>query len=123
MKTNSHFIVKDNQHFDSSDTITLKLLLKASGGISSDASGLYIDNNINRTKATDRFILTATDVSNGYLDLSNVPHTNEHLFVIYNGLVLDEGIANDFRINLARITFESGFPLEVGDKVIVKYKY
>lgn len=123
MKTNSYFIVKDIQHFNNLDTVTLKLLLKPSGGISADALGLHIDTNINRTKFTDKFVVNATTMTNGYIDLSQLPHSNEHMFVIFNGMILDDGAGNDFQLAIQRITFEAGFPLSVNDKIIVKYKY
>ena len=74
------------------------------------------------TRTTERFELTNTDVTNGYIDITNTPAANEHLFVYLNGLLLDESSSGDFTINDKRITFTSGV-IEAGDKVIVKYSY
>ena len=80
----------------------------------------------NGTQTSERFILNSTDVSNGYIDLANTPRTDKHLFVFYNGMLLDEDTNGDFILNGNRIEFTSDFQNTVlgeGDKVIVKYTY
>jgi len=76
-------------------------------------------------KQTDKFTITASDISNGYVDLSNIPITTEHEFVIYNGVILDDGIGNDYTLTSNRITFDALLTplLTVGSKLMVKYKY
>jgi hypothetical protein len=77
------------------------------------------------TEISERFILTSTDVGNGYIDLSDTPKTDKHLFVYLNGLLLDEDANGDFTILDDRITFTNDLAnvIEQGDKIIVKYTY
>ncbi len=71
---------------------------------------------------TDKFIIDATIINNGYITLTNTPNIiHEHTLVILNGIILDDGITNDFTMSGNTITIT--FPIEIGDKLIVKYKY
>ena len=68
---------------------------------------------------SEKFIVTQNIIDNG-LDLSDIPNLiNAHLFVILNGMILDEGINNDFEIINKHINFFS--QLIIGDKIIIKY--
>jgi hypothetical protein len=70
---------------------------------------------------TEKFTVTQAIIDSG-LDIQNTPNlTNEHLFVIWNGIILDEGQNNDFEINTRHINFYCN--LEIGDKIIIKYKH
>ena len=72
------------------------------------------------TKDTETFTITATDVVNGYIDLTNIPIiTGEHLFTYYNGLFWTLG--DDFSISNNRITFIA--TVNTGDKLTVLYSY
>lgn len=85
----------------------------------------YIDDSISGissyTAKTERFIVDNTIITNGYIDLLNTPTSNEHLFVILNGLVMDRGVGNDFTMVSNRITFL--ISIAETDKIIVKYKF
>ena len=71
---------------------------------------------------TEKFIVDNTILTNEYVDLANTPNTaNAHVFVILNGFTLDEGSGDDFTLSNSRVTFE--VPLELGDKIIIKYMY
>ena len=105
------FTNDDGSDVVGTDTLTFKVLSNPS---------------VTVTKITERHIITSTDVSNGYYDLANTPLVSEHLFVYYNGVLLDEDTNGDFTINGNRITFTADFVnnvLESGDKLIVKYSY
>jgi|GEM_PF-4991051 len=78
------------------------------------------------TKQTDRFILTNTDINNGYVVLSQTPSSDKHVFVILNGIVLDEDATDgDYTISGNHINFTaSGLTqLQENDKLIVRYYY
>ena len=77
---------------------------------------------ITYTKTTERFTISSTDVTNGYIDLSNNIITSEHLFVILNGIILDEDSSADFTAKNNRLTFSTGV-LIVNDKLVVKYSH
>lgn len=75
----------------------------------------------NYTKET--FIITATDVLNGYIDLANTPIMTEMFVVTNNWLVLDDDIANqDYTVSGKRITFVSGI-LYATDPIVVRYYF
>jgi len=73
-------------------------------------------------KTTERFDISNADVANGYIDLANTVRTDEHLFAILNGIILDEDSSGDFTTSTNRLTFSDGV-LTDGDKLIVKYSY
>jgi len=124
MKIFSGFIAKNTQHFNETSKKVLALLLKPNGGIESDSSGLYVNTaSTNGIVVTDKYIVNSTIITNTYIDLSQTPKTNEHLNVIYNGIILDDGTGNDYSISGTRITFDATFTLTINDKIIVKYKY
>ena len=80
------------------------------------------DEGISITHADDKGVYSNTDVTNGYITLSNTPDTvKEHLFVIHNGLVLDMDSSGDFTLSGSQIDFIT--TINTGDKVIVKYSY
>ena len=72
-------------------------------------------------RITERFLLTQQDVSNRYITLSNMPYDIEEVFVYLNGLLMDHLEDGDIIIEANRITFNC--PINLNDKVIVKYTY
>jgi len=89
----------------------------ASGQLYSEAVPTYTP----LTQTTEKFTVTATDVANGYIDLTNTPNATEHLFVYLNGVYMDLDSAGDYTLSSNRINFIVN--IEVDDKVIVKYSY
>ena len=73
------------------------------------------------TPYTEVFIVDSTIISDGYIDLLNTPSTYDHLFIMYNGLILEEGVTEDFTVLVNRIIFN--FTLDIDNKITVKYKY
>ncbi len=69
---------------------------------------------------TDVFTIDATDISNGYLDLSQLPKTNTET-VFYDGLEEDNGVFYTLATN--RITFIDVGDIYVGAKITIKYSY
>jgi len=75
------------------------------------------------TKQLDQFIVDNTIMNDRYVDLSHVPHSDEHLFIVYNGSLLNEGSSNDFTLTGQRIDFTAGFILNMNDLILAIYRY
>jgi len=73
----------------------------------------------------ENFILTGTDITNGYLTLSNSPLITENISVNMNGLVLFNGSSEDYYISVDKIYFTTTQKnlLTIGDKFQISYKY
>lgn len=78
---------------------------------------------LNHDKQIDKFTVDAAIVSNGYVDLSQAPHSGDHLFLVINGSLLNEGAGNDYVLSGQRITFSPLFGIATGDFVMALYKY
>ena len=72
------------------------------------------------SKQTDIFTITGTDMTNGYLDLSQLPKTNTET-VFYDGLEEDNGVFYTLATN--RITFIDIADIYVDAKITIKYSY
>ncbi len=77
------------------------------------------------TKQIDTFTLTSTDISNGYLTLSQTIDTSEHIEVNMMGSILFEGALEDYTATGTTLTFTASqiALLEVGDRFQIKYYY
>jgi len=114
----------DGFHLDTLQTTSVhppsyyNLFVNASTGL------MYASNTgaTGNTPHTDTYVLTATDISNNYVDLSNNPTSDNHNTVNLNGLVLFEGVGEDYTITTNRVSF-TGVDLIVGDRLQIKYKY
>ena len=76
------------------------------------------------TNTNESFEITATDVANGYVDISNTPNLLEHFIVEKNGQILTWGALNDYTVSGTRITFNTQLSI-VGqpDQITVYYSY
>ncbi len=72
---------------------------------------------------TETFIVDGIILANGYVVLIHTPNLiNEHIFVIHNGLILEEGDIGDdvdYTIDVKTITLTN---LILDDKILIKYK-
>jgi hypothetical protein len=74
----------------------------------------------NRGVATvERFILTSTDITNAYIDLSGIPDVTKRIDVFLNGLLLED--TYEWVINTQRINFTSKVELIATDRLVIKY--
>jgi hypothetical protein len=72
--------------------------------------------------SNEKFVVNSTIIANGFVTLLHTPNIlNEHIFVIINGLVMDEGVGEDYTLTNNILTIH--YPIEIDDKIIVKYKY
>jgi len=124
IKEIDHIIDDDNESIDGSDTPM------------SDAHRELItrakhDNDITAittTEVVESFTITALNITNGYIDLVNIPEThsqlvflNGHFQPVATGFNPNDGF---YTITTNRITFnDPSNDLGVGDDVSVKYKY
>jgi hypothetical protein len=71
----------------------------------------------------EEFVLDATDISNGYIDLANTPIAASIQVHPDNGPIQRNGV--DFTISTARLTFDGDLAslLEDGDVLVVYYQY
>lgn len=97
--------------------------------VNTDTGLLYANSDIisGSNKQTDTFTLTALDIANGYITLSETINTSKHEIVNYNGAILFEGAAEDYTVDTVnnRVLFTASqlTNLYVGAKIQVKYYY
>lgn len=69
-------------------------------------------------KQPDSFVLTATDITNWYVDLSQIPNQDKLIILTIQWLT-----NYDYTITTNRLTFWSSLNLEVWDEIDVTYYY
>jgi hypothetical protein len=91
-----------------------------SGGITNSNWVEWSGGGVALTARVDKYEIDSIIISNGYIDLTYIPNTAKaHVDVIVNGLILEDGASGDYVLLSNRVTFS--FPIEIGDRVIVKY--
>ena len=120
---------QDGFHLDALQTTTIhptsyyNLFVNAATGL------IYASNTgaLGNTPQIDTFTINGTDITNGYLDLSQTPSADNHNSVNWNGSILFEGVSEDYTITSGpdRIVFTAAqiLLLTSGDKIQVRYKY
>ena len=93
---------------DVSNPTLIASWIKVSGGSSAGAL------------QTDIFTITATDISNGFIDLSQTPKIGTET-LYYDGLEEDESVFYTIATN--RITFIDVSDIYIGAKITIKYSY
>jgi hypothetical protein len=120
-------------------TSSLSGAAPASGGGTTNflrADGTWAAPGSGATWQKDLYVITSTNVTNQYLDLSYVALTNSINFMIEGAATQVEGSSYDYTVSytggaggVTRITFQNGLatggasPLSVGDVVVVQYQH
>jgi len=79
----------------------------------------------NAIQTTERYIITALDISNGYITLNHEPSAIHHISLYWNGVFMDNDSNGDYTISLNRVNFNLNMvPLiQLDDKVIIQYSF
>jgi hypothetical protein len=117
------------QEFTEAVNVFGDIILKGTGATSVTRSGqTFTINSATATHDKAEFSLLSGDISNGYVDLTQVA-LNDSIDFVVSGLISREGV--DYTVNYTggvssktRITFSAHTPtLAIGDVVIIKYQY
>jgi len=119
-------LIPTNVRFEGMETITLDTGNKyrlVSGILNTDWV-LVSGGGGTGTNTNESFEITATDVANGYIDISNTPNLLEHFIVEKNGQILTWGTLNDYTVSGTRITFNTQLSIEgQPDQITVYFSY
>jgi len=119
-------LIPTNVRFDGMETIALDTgnKYRLVGGTANANWVLVSGGGGMGTNTNEPFVITATDVANGYIDISNTPNLLKHLIVEKNGQMLTWGALNDYVISGTRITFNTPLSIEgQADQITVYYSY
>jgi hypothetical protein len=76
----------------------------------------------NSTATVDRFTVDASILATGNIILNNNPLSNDHIFVVHNGILLSSGVGEDFTLAMGNvITFACELVLD--DSIVVFYRF
>jgi len=119
------------QEFSEAVNVFGDIIFKGTGGTTVSRSGqTFTINSVPATNDKVEYTLSGTDITNGYIDLTQVALTDSITFIYYgSGLVSREG--TDYTVSYTggvssktRITFSGHSPiLAIGDVVMVQYQY
>jgi len=72
--------------------------------------------------AQEHFVINATIILNGYIDLTNIPNNVNDLLIFYDGLSEDNGMF--YTVSTNRISFvDASNDLYIGARIKVQYSY
>jgi len=102
---------------DATDVTAADTVLQAAGKLQAQLDAL-----VSTTPEVEKFTLTGTDISNGYVDLANTPIQIMSVFPV-GGLPQEEGI--DYTVSTNRVTFAGDLAslLASGDVLQIGYIY